>query len=226
MTKNEKIDLVYEDLLSVYKSKNNAFFDGIGIKDGIINENIFESQKEKILIICKDHNNRTGQKEGDINSFRIWWNEGVKYVFANRIASWVIHILKDFKSEEIDFSKDKKAEALKKLAFINIKKISGTHTIDYDSILEFIKIGKDHINQQIDIINPTLIICCLNNKYLTEELLNIELEQKGEFFIGKRKEAKVINFLHPSVRKKNLDLLAMLEKAILPLHISNSPKKY
>lgn len=214
MTKNGKLDLVYEDLIRVYKSKNNKFFDGIGIKDGIINEECFDRQPERILVICKDHNNRTGQKEGAINNFRTWWNEGVKFVFANRIASWVIHILKDFKSEEIDFTKDKKAEALKKLAFLNIKKISGIHTIDFDSIYEFIKIGKEHINQQIDIINPTLIICCLNNQFLTEELLNIKLEQKGDFFIGKRQEAKVINFFHPSVRKRNADLLTMLEKAI------------
>jgi hypothetical protein len=214
MTKNERLDVVYENILQLYKSKNQPMFEGIGIKDGIIDENLFDNEKERILIICKDHNNRTKQKNTDINDFRLWWNQGVKYVFANRISSWAIHILNNFNSKPEDFTKEAKAGALKKLAFINIKKIAGIHTINFDTIYEFIKIGRDSLNEQIDIINPTIIICCLNNQYLTEELLNIKLEAKGEFLIGKRKEAKVINFFHPSSRKNNSYLLNALEKAI------------
>lgn len=118
--KNNQLNDIFEDIILQYELSNDSEIQGIlkkdgfiRVRDGIIDEALFEKQKERILIIYKDHNNRNALDNTQIHDFREWWKGPIKYLFSHRISSWVIHILNDFKVEPHQLVNSEKENALK-----------------------------------------------------------------------------------------------------------------
>ncbi len=160
MTKNQEIDKLFE--LIIY---NNPQMGGKIKKDGIIDESIYDLQEIKILFICKEGNDPK-QKAGD---FRIWWRDQLWGIHANRIGTWAHGILEKFPKLE-DVSRENKKYALRRIAFINLKKIAGKSSSSYPEILKHVRLMKKELLKQIEIINPDLIIGGITWKSIWKEI--------------------------------------------------------
>lgn len=135
------------------------------IYDGIINPNIDEwfNQKERVLFILKEGYNK--EKPGHPTSLvkalrdpkqrvsRIWKNVCRWYYCLTQITSQDIPSF-----EECMYSADN-CTNVERCAIINIKKSDGKSESDSDNLKAFVKDDNDLIKQQIELINPTIIIC-------------------------------------------------------------------
>ena len=169
------------------------------LKDGIVNEDLYQLSKKKILFIAKESNDQT-KKDWD---YREWWNEVLKYSFSYRIAEWSYGILNDFPIYDKIWEQDGAAHnAIKHIAFMNVKKSGGFGSADYDEILEHIKNNIKFLHEQIDIIDPDLIILGVSyDEYINELFLDLEWKKSGYGIdVARYNNAKIIRFHHPSAR--------------------------
>lgn len=195
MPLNNLLDIEFDSIISNYEKDKLPV--PKKIRDGIINEEVFLKQEKRILFICKDHNSTGDYEEGDA---RKWMNDYVNYNFSHRIAEWSHGILNNFPNL-YDINEEQKLQALRSIAFINLKKASGVSSINGKELYTYYTSGFVHLQKQIQIINPTIIICCLGwDGYIKELLTDPE-----EIFIGRRTHYKkgetiALNYYHPSFR--------------------------
>ncbi|GAB3890082.1 hypothetical protein [Spirosoma agri] len=187
------------------------------IRDGIIDPIFFSSQQTKILFIAKEHNHLGNPIENpDEDDYRKWWNYHVHLQFSHRISEWAYGILNGFPEGIEQLRYDQKHLALRSIAFINVKKASGNSKADSNVICHYISESRNLLHQQIEMISPTLIICCLRQDYYIESLFQLKMNtvETGIFSYGNWEGVPVINFYHPSSRKKKLFLYQQLQEAV------------
>lgn len=187
------------------------------IIDGVIDPELFAIQPERILFIAKEHNllkKPTDESHYDAD-YTIWWNKGVNYMFSHRISAWAHGILNNFTANFDDITIDHKKLALRSVAFINVKKSSGKANANQEVISRYIVASQKLLHEQIREINPTMIICCFRYDYLPNQLFDGALTKTtaGTFSYGKWEGVDVINFYHPSSRKRSKWLYDEVEKA-------------
>ena len=133
------------------------------IKDGILNNELFNGTSPKILLLAKEANDpdndvnwdlREGlRKGGKGENGNIWRNWNV-------VARWVCNLMDDtkswsqLKSVDIEFRK----KWLNKIAVINAKKTGGGSSHDWTGFPEYVKNYGDFVYQQISLYKPNLII--------------------------------------------------------------------
>lgn len=97
-------------------------------------------------------------------------------------------------------------EAIQSIALMNIKKSGGQGQADQTIIMEHLEKNLVFLHRQIEIIAPDIIITGISWSKLRNELFpESELEKKWRksgygVDIAKYKNAKVIDFYHPSAR--------------------------
>ena len=186
------------NLFTIWEKKHESYRSGFK-RDGIVDEYLFTKTKTKILYITKEPNDPK-QSAGD---YREWWKEGVKYSFSHRIAEWSYGLLNNFPQYD-DIRKNNKLinESILKIAFMNIKKSGGTGSSNYDIIMEHLEMNKEYIKEEIQIIDPDIIITGITWKETRKALFpNVVWKNSGyAVAIGRYNNAKVIDFYHPSSR--------------------------
>jgi hypothetical protein len=205
ITKTEQLNTLF-DRWQVLHNEN-------GFKrDGIINEELFS--KPYILFVCKEPND-PDQKPGD---YRDWWNNEMTYAFSKRIGDWAYGIINGFPPYQ-SFSDDQAHQALKSVAFMNVKKVGGGARANHDEILNWIE--RDHalLHEEIEIINPSVIICSLGFSHITKKLFNNISDndwQDAGYGIpyAKLKDRLIIDFYHPSVPAPGVMSYVLLEKIV------------
>lgn len=194
-TKTQQLDKLFqkwEEHVPEYK--------GHFVRDGIINEELFEKTNPKILFITKEPNNPE-QSEGD---FREWWRKEVRLTFSKRIAEWSFGILNDFPVYDIvNRSTDKRLNAIQKIAFMNVKKTGGKGQSNNEKIREEIRNNFKFIHDEIRIISPDIIITGLSEKEtrntLFPELKDRWVDSGYDIAIARFSEkTTVIDYYHPS----------------------------
>jgi hypothetical protein len=221
----EFADLYIQEKLPGYelivKNDSPARDDGI-IRDGITDPKQYEGQPHKILFICKEHNHLNGgYNSGDV---REWWASkkgNVQYNFSHRISEWAYGIAKDFPAYET-VEHCHKEQALRNIAFINVKKVWGDASADAKVIWKYTEASKVLLQKQIKEINPTIIIACFRYDYLTKLLFEFDSMNTAPHGFSYRmwNESLVINFFHPSSRK-NKEFLYNTFKEVVTYSLSN-----
>jgi hypothetical protein len=177
------------------------------IMDGIIDPELFAIKPERILFIAKEHNllKKPEDEKPYAADYTEWWKLGVNYLFSHRISEWTHGILNNFTTNYDDITIDHKKLALRSVAFMNVKKSSGKASANPEVISKYIVASQQLLHEQIHEINPTMIICCFRYDYLPNQLFDGALTKKndGTFSYGKWEGIDVINFYHPSSRKRS-----------------------
>lgn len=207
---------VLTELDALYKTKALADSSNRFIRDGIINPTLFEAQERKVLFIAKEHNYLEAQDYTDYkNGYIDWWNLHVHLQFSHRISEWAYGIQNNFPifSENLDYAL--KHEALKSIAFINVKKASGTASANAQVIFEYMEASRELLQRQITEIAPTHIVTCFRYDAYPKCLLGIEMfrTEANTFGYGQWNGIKVVNFYHPSSRKNKRFLYEQLGEA-------------
>jgi hypothetical protein len=221
MTKTAQLDALFrrwEDAIPEYKH--------VFVKDGIVEEDTWNTTSPKILFIAKEPNHFEHPMAGD---FRKDWKDGTIYPFAQRIAEWSFGIHEGFKEfGDIEYTKHKPTSLyysyLQKIAFMNIKKRGGGSVCDAKQLLAHINTA-EHLaclHEQIVIIDPDLIILGLSwgaaerkIKELVLPGINEVLEQCNySIEVGKLGKRRIIDFYHPSSRNGPSASYSLLQNVV------------
>ena len=117
MTKTEQLNALFSEW-----RENREEYKGQFIKDGIIDETLYNTQKPKLLFIGKEANDGKG-KDWD---YRDHIMDGVKYKYNLRVAEWAYGIQNNFPAfDNIYRSRETLTESAKKIAIIDVKKNGG-----------------------------------------------------------------------------------------------------
>ena len=186
-----------EHIFSKLKAKEihkNKIF----ITDGIINPEQWNKSKTKILFILKE----AYGEEKDLNSFIRDKRKATGRTFKP-MGQWAYGIqslldkkyIQDFPSEQNDIN-----YALLSSALINIKKSNGKKSSSKTNLKEYIDSDWEELYKQINIINPTIIICGNTFSLIKGELQPTKISDR----IYKDNSNNVyIDFWHPANRASN-----------------------
>lgn len=130
------------------------------IEDGIIDLDKWHSAELKILFLAKEAYGGTYDLRQEIR-------ESAPYKNWYTVRDWtfaITHVLSKnsiptFRSEDIEKWEVGNAW-LRKIAFINVKKSKGKPSTDGDDLNTYVESDKDLLRDQIDHINPDVILCC------------------------------------------------------------------
>ena len=207
-TKTERLNRLFKEW-----EENVSGYKGKFIKDGIINEPFYISAPQKILFIAKEPND-PDQESWD---FREWWNKEVKYPFSYHIAEWSYGLLNNFPPyDTIRATENAALNAVKQIAFMNIKKIGGRGNSSCEEMMEHLRQNHKYVLEEIGIINPEIIITGLSWEDLRTELFgNLEWQDSGyEIAIARFNNAKVLDFYHPSSRNAPAAAYSLLQNVV------------
>jgi len=180
-------------------------------KDGIINEDEYESAPKKVLFIIRETNDFP---EGDL---RDYLSKGPRYNIFHQLAKWAWGILNGFPDFKIiEQSPEELTATTKKIAVINLKKHTGKEAVDFNLLNAFVFLDHELIKKEISIIAPELIICCntfvelmwaLNITGVKENMSELpSLFNKTYDYEYTGNCAKVIPWpFHPAARGQHLD---------------------
>ncbi len=188
-------------------------YKGKFVRDGIIDEQLYQAVTPKVLFITKEPNNPE-QKAGD---FRDWWRDEISYAFSYRLSEWSYGLLNNFPQyDDIWTKKGSAHKAIKQIAFMNIKKNGGTGNSEYNRMMEHVKMNFEFLHRQIEIISPDIIITGTSWNELRDALFpNITWVKSGyDILIGKHKNSKVIDFYHPSARTAPAAAYSLLQNIV------------
>lgn len=213
MTKTRKLNRLFVQ----WKKEVPLFQTEHFYTDGIIDEKSFEQNPvgKKILFIAKEPNAGSWD-EASSRSFLDEWNREPPptYSFAQRISEWAYGIIHDFPPYE---SLENKLSYLKRIAFMNVKKSSGGAFTDNKEMYRIVKPQCAFILKQVDIIQPDIIVAGISfAEHLIEDIFGkVDFIPSGyNVRIGRYKNAKVINFYHPSGRNVPVAMYCLLQQVV------------
>lgn len=207
------------------------------VTDGIVSPSVwFEEKGERILFLLKEAYSKKNptswnltkwlyHEDGEIcmqncaKNCSSCFPSGATYNHVAEAAYMILNPEKDFDEWLGAKTKSKhdyyiaRAEVLKRIAVVNIKKFNGNKNSNHKNLVE--ELNPELIKKQIEIINPTIIICGGTYCYLKAifNLNSLENEYNGSTtFNG----IKVVATIHPckrmNSRKKAEDIFSLYKK--------------
>lgn len=213
---NTKLDEIFAEWES-----SNPQYHGRFTRDGIINEQVFQTQKLKLLFIAKEPNQSQKPIDEKPEDYRIELSDleipkDYSKVYSYRIAEWAYGILNDFPPfENFFFEKQKNKlgynETLQKIAFMNVKKIGGAGASNAEEINQYVIRDQKYLISEINLIDPDIIVLGLGLSQEMRASLFPDLSEVNWMDCGFSKikvarwhKTRIIDFYHPSVRPVHL----------------------
>lgn len=177
------------------------------VMDGIVNDNEYLNSKFKILWVLKEPHDKGGGG-WDMRKFIGDKKELMKYPKWQSTFSNIIYvtysILNGLECWDDMYNISEKPEMidiLKKIAFINLKKIPGESTSIHSVIKKAYEMNKDIILQQIHLCNPNIIICGGTMSIISKDLgINDKLIDKNGIKYFATENKIYIDTYHPNQR--------------------------
>ena len=175
-----------------YKKYGDQFVSKVSFTiDGFIDEQAYRSQEKRILLIAKE-SNEFGKRPNEIQTqkcatgIHFWLSKMVKDGKTNRFINGLAILCNGLISPEseepcID------TNVLNNAAFMNINKRAGFSRSNPITISGYFCNYKEYIRREIQLIDPTYIICCGKGiKSLVEKVFD--------------KQDNIFESIHPSMR--------------------------
>lgn len=180
------------------------------LTDGLFDEHEWNKQEIKILYVLKEANWENANddlcslllSEKSSNYWRTW-NNIVRYTQA----------IRDGGSYQRTINKADKTKCLKTIAAMNIKKVGGDSSANDEEIRQFGINDASFLEQQIELYQPDIIVCCGRGKGKNADILHDYVLSKVSdwqtpigtynYFLCALKTKKtipVISFRHPQMR--------------------------
>jgi len=169
----EKIETFNQKMKAHYNNEKLAI-------DGIINFELFNNSKPKILWILKEgYGEGCGILDKSYSHYISEFSFGQPFPSSSNMWNIITYtnygIFKNLKYEDIgDLREEEKIfVALKACAIINLKKILGESTSNDKVIKRHYEQHKDIINEQIALIDPDIVICGKTFEHFKGDLQNL-----------------------------------------------------
>lgn len=178
--------------------------------DGVFDESSWLAQDLRILYVLKEANWENGNE--DLCEYLLSERSSTYWRTWNNIVRWTqaIRIGGEYKR---NISKADKTECLRTIAALNIKKVGGDAQADDEEIRNYGINDADFLNEQIELYQPDLIICCGRGTGKNADILHDYVLShvsgwqrpigKYNYFLctlSSGKELPVVSFRHPQIR--------------------------
>lgn len=148
------------------------------ISDGVVNATMYDTSAPKICFFLKEAYSRNDGEDWNLTE---WLVAGAMTRMWGVVAEWsygIMHTTRSFIPSKPCLSASEKTSLLQSISVVNVKKSNGNVQSDYDDLLRYAISDKDNLKQELDILNPDVIICG-NNSSLLRLLYGASIDQKG-----------------------------------------------
>ena len=212
MSIKEKEDKLFEELRKAVPE---------AVDDGVVSEVDYLSAEKKILFVLKEVNGGQGW------SLRNFLLDGGRAQTWNNISRWATGILnldKNFNWKDLEFvDEEYRKRSLRKIAAINLKKISGECVADDAEIYKAAKMNSRILREQLDLYNPDIVVCCGTAYGFVDfcygGVNDWLMTSRGIRYIKDEENSRVIvEFSHPEARVNNAYLYYALTDAVKEIY--------
>ncbi len=178
------------------------------ISDGIFDAAKWSEQSIKITFVLKEANWIGGNC--DLCQFLLDGLSSTYWKTWNNVARWSKALLEGGDYPYYVSNQDK-TDWLSRVSFINLKKVGGTHRANNKELREYAKRDGVFINQQLELYQPDIIICC--GRWIVADILysdvfshhktsewQMPIYDTNYFYVhidGKKDAVPVVSFVHP-----------------------------
>lgn len=183
------------------------------ISDGVLDENEWNKQNYKILFVLKEANWENAN--ADLCEFLLSESSPTYWRTWNNIARWTKALLEKGEYPR-HVSNSDKSYWLRKIAFMNLKKVGGDAVAENETIWDYASADREYLKKQIDLYSPDIIICCGRGNGKNADILHDVVLEKNQvsdwckpitegkynYFIVNvnNKSVPVVSFYHPQMR--------------------------
>ena len=191
-----------EELTILWQSKypNKVF-----VKDGIVNPDKWVTQEIKPMFLLKEAYG--GKESWDlINDHILVKSKKQVDKTWKKVTQWTYGIMNTSVSSSPFFDENKipkefANEYLQSIAIVNVKKIAGGSTSVWAELEEAVDNDKDFLKKEIELIEPTVIVCGYTMSFL-EKILGAKIKKtsnKNLYYFTEINGKKVIilDYYHP-----------------------------
>ncbi len=173
------------------------------VRDGLVCKDDYLSNSIKVLYILKEAN---GGNTWDLRKFL---RNGGHWRTWNNIVRWQFGFENDNSiqrfNEVNNVSNEIRKKYLRKIAVINLKKVSGGKSSIPSQILKYSKEDKEYLKKQIKLYKPNIIICCgtgkiVNDIQIVEGIKEWKKTSNGIWYSTNEKLI-IIGYYHPQQRR-------------------------
>lgn len=190
------------------RKRNYQYF----ITDGVFDEDEWNKQSIKILFVLKEANWENGNI--DMCDYLLSEVSPTYWKTWNNIARWTKAIMEGGEYLR-HVSRSDKTYWLRKVAFMNLKKVGGDAVAENETIYFFAENDRVYIKKQIELYEPDIIICCGRGEGKNADILHDVVLDKSEvsewkepvlqynYFLATvngKKNIPVVSFYHPQMR--------------------------
>ncbi|HET9176864.1 MAG TPA: hypothetical protein VFQ24_00725 [Terriglobia bacterium] len=211
-----------EKLFECWQKSNNELAQGFS-PDGIVDESMYDRAKLRILFVLKEPNGHSDDMRCHARHAERTLRESGRHRYATwrNLARWSHGLLFDhpqFSEMEKGF---RSSGGLLSIAIINLKKTRGESKTRPRELSAFVAnpINKAMLRQEMEIIDPTVIICCGRQSVgeLVKEIVAPESKwsplENGLLCFEWRRSA-ALSFWHPAARAKTASLYSSLIEGV------------
>lgn len=179
--------------------------DNVFIRDGVVCPSIWFSSKIRPLFLLKEAYG--GVNDWDLVEQQLRIGENMSSKMWKRVAHWTHGLFTATATEFEPYSKYKGTtykdnEDLKKIAVINIKKSNGKKSSNRDILKEYAEYDRIELLQQLEICDPTIIICGYTGQYLDifahEHIRKNQNENYFYYMTLNNHDVLIIDYWHPA----------------------------
>lgn len=183
------------------------------ISDGIFDEKEWNQQNCKILFVLKEANWENGNC--DLCEFLLSEKSPTYWRTWNNVVRWTMALLAPGEYPR-NISNSEKSYWLRKVSFINLKKVGGDAVAENETIKEYAEKDRYYLREQIELYRPDIMICCGRGVGKNADILHDIVfhpsqisswqepitEKKYNYFYVKinEKQIPVLSFYHPQMR--------------------------
>ncbi|GAB3660253.1 hypothetical protein GCM10028791_34090 [Echinicola sediminis] len=177
------------------------------IFDGIVNEEAYKNAETKILWVLKEANSTGEVGEWDLRGAidNLKTEKGIKNGWEKTFRKIVYvtnGIINGTEWDDIPYTNEDPSiiDVLKKIAYINIKKVGGISKANDNELLEYYNESKDLLIDQINAYSPDVIIFGNTYRFFQNDLGLPDFEVFGTCHAVKKSNVIYIDAYHPGAR--------------------------
>lgn len=129
----------------------------------------------------------------------------------HHVAKWTYGLLntdKDHIARYCNLSNDDRNALLRKISVVNVKKVNGTSSSEYEDLLQYTTSNIEILRREINHVQPKIIVCGGTFDFL-KQIYGLEIERSNDNWyywldLENMKNILVLDYFHPAVRYPEL----------------------
>ena len=218
---NEQLDELFEKWEKEFEF-THFFYDGLMYRGEIKNpywrssgneDELWEKASKRVMFLMKDVNAGGDGTDVDDDIRGRNFKDATSRTYQN-MSYWLYGLLKTIENGQVPGFTFSDPEAKQffddtPVAYVNCKKEAGTSSVSNSTLNYYIKRDKKFIIEEIEILNPDIIVCCAWTEsggnsifeFIKENVYQDIEKVNGWMYYSKEKNKLIINSYHPATTK-------------------------